>query len=206
MKAPLFALLLLALAACQQAESPLAKTEPAELILQPAQTERGINVVIEIPAGTNRKIEYDKDSRQFKTDQRDGQDRIIDFLPYPGNYGFIPSTLMGKAEGGDGDALDVLLLAETLPTGSLVEAIPIGALKLMDEGELDTKIIAIPVDTSLQIIRPSGYQDFSIRYDGAKHIIESWFLYYDGLGQNTFAGWMDEKEALEAVKRWSVDQ
>lgn len=206
MKAPLFALLLLALAACQQTEAPLAKTEAAELILQPAQTARGINVVIEIPAGTNRKIEYHKDSRQFKTDQRDGKDRIIDFLPYPGNYGFVPSTLMGKAEGGDGDALDVLLLAEALPTGSLVEAIPIGALNLMDEGELDTKIIAIPVDTSLQIIRPSGYQDFSIRYDGAKHIIESWFLYYDGLGQTTFAGWMDEKEALEAVKRWSVDQ
>lgn len=181
---------------CQPAETPI---DPKAY---PAQTENGIHVIVEIPAGTNRKIEYQGPEAGFATDQRDGQDRIIDFLPYPGNYGFIPSTLMNKSEGGDGDAIDVLLLCATLPTGTVIEARPIGALQLLDEGALDTKIIAIPTDTTLQTLAPESFTDFSIRYDGARHIIETWFLYYDGLGTNTFEGWIDETETLALIARY----
>ena len=79
----------------------------------PTYTEQGINVVVEIPAGTNHKIEFDKKNKKFVVDQKNGKDRIIDFLPYPGNYGFIPSTYMDPAVGGDGDALDVLVIGES---------------------------------------------------------------------------------------------
>jgi inorganic pyrophosphatase len=137
-----------------------------------ATTDAGIQVVVEIPAGTNHKIEYDKDSGRFIVDQKDGKDRVINFLPYPANYGYIPGTVVGLEEGGDGDALDVLLLSEALPTGTVIEAIPIAALELLDEGQRDTKIIAVPVDTSLQIIRATDYRSFMIEYDGARHIIE----------------------------------
>ena len=47
----------------------------------PTYVEQGINVVVEIPAGTNHKIEYDKENKEFVVDQRNGKDRIIDFLP-----------------------------------------------------------------------------------------------------------------------------
>ena len=86
----------------------------------PTYTEQGINVVVEIPAGTNHKIEYDKENKEFVVDQKNGKDRIIDFLPYPGNYGFIPSTYMDPAIGGDGDALDVLVIGESVPTGTVI--------------------------------------------------------------------------------------
>lgn len=175
---------------------------PADPEAYPARTPNGINVVVEIPAGTNIKIEYQKDSQRFKADQRDGKDRQIDFLPYPGNYGFIPSTQMDKAAGGDGDPVDVLLLCAALPTGTVVEARPIGALQLMDEGELDTKVIAIPTDATLQTITPEDFTDFSIHYDGARHIIETWFLYYDGLGTNTFEGWLDESKTLALIAHY----
>jgi inorganic pyrophosphatase len=169
----------------------------------PATTANGINVVVEIPAGTNHKIEYNKEQKKFINDQKEGKDRIIKFLPYPGNYGYIPSTLMDKARGGDGDAVDVILLSESLPTGTVVEALPIAALELLDEGEADTKIVAIPIDSSLQIIPASDFITFSINYDGAKHIIENWFLYYDGLGTNKFKAWKDEKYAMKLIKSWS---
>ena len=86
--------------------------------LQAFSEQGNIQAVVEIPAGTNRKIEFDKEDHIFKTDQRNGKDRIINFLPYPGNYGFIPSTKSNVEKGGDGDALDVLILSERLETGT----------------------------------------------------------------------------------------
>jgi len=169
----------------------------------PAATEQGINAVIEIPAGTNHKIEFDKQLSSFQNDKRNGKDRIISFLPYPGNYGFIPSTNMPREEGGDGDPLDVMVLCEAQPTGTVMKVLPVAALLLEDEGEADTKIIAVPVDTSLQVIPVQDFRSFSIDYDGAKHIIETWFLYYDGLGTNEFKGWKDETYARELVKKWN---
>jgi inorganic pyrophosphatase len=58
-----------------------------------------LNAVIEIPAGTNTKYEYDKQRLEFKPDLRDGQTRRVDFLSYPLNYGFIPSTKMANLTG-----------------------------------------------------------------------------------------------------------
>ncbi|MEM1216335.1 MAG: inorganic diphosphatase, partial [Bacteroidota bacterium] len=105
-----------------------------------ATTDGVVNMIVEIPAGTNRKVEFDYEMGIFKTDQKNGKDRIIDFLPYPGNYGFVPGTLMDKARGGDGDALDILVLSEAQPTGSLLSVRMLGALVLRDRGEIDTKL------------------------------------------------------------------
>lgn len=191
------------LAACTPNTEEGSSTAPRDL---PAFTERGVNAVIEIPAGTNHKVEYNKATDNFATDQRAGKDRVIDFLPYPGNYGFIPGTNLEEAAGGDGDALDVLVISEALPTGSVIEVRPIALLRLRDEGQQDDKVIAIPADSSRQVIDPKDYLDFSLRYDGAKHIIENWFLYYDGLGTATFEGWADEKAARRAIEQQSTSQ
>lgn len=59
-----------------------------------------LQMIVEIPAGTNKKIEYDKNLDDFFIDKIDGVDRVINFLPYPGNYGFIPSTKIDKERGG----------------------------------------------------------------------------------------------------------
>lgn len=193
---------ILALYSCKPKPGNQAVSDYQQL---PTFTERGIQVVVEIPAGTNHKIEYDKKSLQFLNDQVDGQDRVVAFLPYPGNYGFIPSTYMDPERGGDGDALDVLVIGETQPTGTVVEAIPIAVLLLKDEGEIDSKIIAIPADSSLQIIQAKDFITFSIEFDGAKYIIENWFLYYKGLGVMEFLGWKDEHYAWEEIRKWALN-
>lgn len=168
-----------------------------------ALTEEGyLNAVIEIPAGTNKKIEYNKESKKFEIDQRDGKDRIINFLPYPGNYGYVPGTLMDKERGGDGDAVDILVLAESLPTGTVIAVRPIATLMLFDENEADTKLIAIPVDTTLQTMEVANFEHFMIDYDAARRMIEDWFMNYDGLGTNEFKGWENEKYARREVEKW----
>lgn len=168
------------------------------------ENNHGIHAVIEIPAGSNHKIEYNNENNRFENDSLDGQIRVINFLPYPANYGFIPSTLMDKSRGGDGDALDILVIAEHLETGTVVVVKPIATLLLSDDDELDTKIIAVPVDSSLQIISANDYMDFMTRYYGAANIIQNWFLNYKGQGKTTLIGWQDEQFARAEINKWKV--
>ncbi|MCK9478388.1 MAG: inorganic diphosphatase [Firmicutes bacterium] len=91
--------------------------------------------VIEIPKGGKKKYELDKESGMLILDRV-----LFTSTHYPTNYGFIPRTLSE-----DGDPLDVLVLCqEHLDIMTTVECYPIGVLKMIDNNEVDEKIIAIP--------------------------------------------------------------
>lgn len=91
--------------------------------------------VIEIPAGCKNKYEMDKETGLLRLDRV-----LYTSTHYPANYGFIPRTY---AE--DHDPLDVLVLCkETIVPMTLVECYPIGVLKMIDNDQVDEKIIAIP--------------------------------------------------------------
>ncbi|MEM1322299.1 MAG: inorganic diphosphatase [Bacteroidota bacterium] len=195
----LLALFSLLLSSCLQAPSGEAYTAATF-------TEKGIHAIIEIPAGTNAKVEFDVEEKRFAVDQEYGRDRIINFLPYPGNYGFIPGTLMDKERGGDGDALDILVIAPSVETGTLVEVRPIGALMLRDREEIDTKIIAVPLDSALNVIAADDYQTFVVKYHAAHQIIQNWFLNYKGPGEMELLGWRDEQYAMREIQKWTLHQ
>tara|TARA_B110000902_G_scaffold26670_1_gene28989 strand:- start:6937 stop:7536 length:600 start_codon:yes stop_codon:yes gene_type:complete len=166
----------------------------------PFETSNNIfNAVIEIPAGTNKKYEYNNKTKTFEIDKKDGQDRIINFLPYVGNYGFIPSTYSDPKKGGDGDALDVLILSESSVIGTVVEIRPIAMLKLIDEGEIDYKIIAVPNNVNQQILKVKTYNEFSKNFPEIKTIIELWFLNYNKTESAKIQGWVNEIEAINEV-------
>ena len=171
----------------------------------PSRTGDYLNVIVEIPAGTNHKIEYHPGTGYVNDTLADGAQRIINFLPYPGNYGFVPSTLMDLSRGGDGDALDILVIGESLPTGTQVSVQPIATLLLRDRGEIDTKIIAVPADSSAQVYRADNFLDFSLGNDAAKRIIETWFLNYKGQGAVELLRWEDEAYAWREVAKWATD-
>ena len=102
-----------------------------------ADKEAGIlNVVIDIPAGSNNKYEYDHEMGCFVLD------RVVHHsMFYPFNYGFLPQTLSK-----DGDPCDVCLYTTNpLFTGCVVKARPIGILYTSDDAGEDPKIIAVPV-------------------------------------------------------------
>lgn len=91
---------------------------------------------IEIPKGSKNKYELDKETGLLKLD------RILSTsVQYPANYGFIPKTYAK-----DDDPLDVLILCqETIGQGIIVEVKPIGVMIMQDGGQLDEKIIAVPI-------------------------------------------------------------
>ena len=93
--------------------------------------------VIEIPKGSRKKYELDKETGYIILDRV-----LYTSTHYPANYGFIPRTY-----GDDNDPLDVLLIcAEDLEPLTLVRAYPIGVITMVDNGSRDEKIIAIPLN------------------------------------------------------------
>lgn len=180
------------------------REDEAQLYTLPAFSDSGVHAVIEIPAGTNHKIEYDPAAGRFVNDTLRGKKRVVNFLPYPGNYGFIPSTLMDKARGGDGDALDILVLSESVPTGTVLSVKPIAALLLSDQGELDTKIIAVPLDSALRIMPIEEFSQFITEYSAVQQIIQEWFLSYKGFGQTRLLGWKNSRFARREIEKWAL--
>lgn len=83
-----------------------------------------------------KKYEIDKETGFLKLD------RILNTsFVYPANYGFIPLT---HCE--DNDPLDVFVLSqEILEPMVIVQCRPIGVIKMIDNGELDEKIISVPI-------------------------------------------------------------
>ena len=171
----------------------------------PAISQEGAyTAVIEIPAGTTAKREYSYAHNNFPIDIKNDRPRYIDFIGYPGNYGFIPGTLMNEEQGGDGDALDVLVLGKPLPTSSYLYIEPIAIIQLLDNGEQDDKLIAVPLDDSLKTINAHTFDELIMRYPAVQQIIEIWFANYKGAGEMQVIGWQNEVLAKEAIEKWLV--
>ncbi len=104
----------------------------------PAQPKPGVvNVLIEIPAGSKNKYEFDKDLQAFALDRV-----LFASVQYPFDYGFIPNTLAD-----DGDPLDGIVIMDqpTFP-GCVIAARPIGMLEMIDGGDRDEKLLCVPVE------------------------------------------------------------
>ena len=119
--------------------------------------------VIEIPKGSKKKYELDKETGLIILD------RVLHTSThYPANYGFIPRTY-----GDDGDPLDVLVLcSEEIDPLTLVRCYPIGVIKMTDGGSLDEKIIAIPFGDPTY----NGYRDIG---ELPKHIFEEMMHFFE---------------------------
>ena len=149
--------------------------------------------VIEIPKGSKKKYELDKETGLIMLDRI-----LYTSTHYPANYGFIPRTY-----GDDGDPLDVLLLcAEPLEPMSLVRAYPIGVISMMDNGRSDEKIIAIPFNDP-------NYNMYKNIDQLPKHIFEEmrhFFTVYKNLeNKETAVDEVQDREAAVAIIKAAID-
>jgi len=156
-------------------------------------TPKEVNVIVEIPRGSKNKYEIDKETGLIALDRamHTAQD-------YPFDYGFIPQSFWD-----DNDALDVILLTTyPLALGILVNARPVGLMNMVDSGDNDDKIIAVPVDDP----RWDEVKDIS---DVNKHTIkemEHFFSTYKKIQNKEVAvtGFQNYKAAREAIIRGLV--
>jgi inorganic pyrophosphatase len=147
-----------------------------------------INVIVEIPKGSQNKYEYDKKTDMIKLD------RVL-FSPifYVGDYGMIPQTLSE-----DGDPLDVLVLV-TNPTypGILIEARPIALLKMSDGSNTDNKVLCVARNDP----RYSRYKDIKdIEKHTLKEISHFFQTYKDLEGKKVnVIGWKNANGAKKVI-------
>ncbi|KGD83781.1 inorganic pyrophosphatase [Pantoea sp. PNA 14-12] len=102
---------------------------------QPETLPDAFYAVTEIPAGGIIKYETDAKTGFIVADRFQSMP-----VAYPANYGSLTQSL-----GGDNDPLDVIFYTRApLAPGTLIKLRPIGVLKMIDGGEVDDKIVAVP--------------------------------------------------------------
>jgi inorganic pyrophosphatase len=144
--------------------------------------------VIEIPLDGTQKFEYDKQLHVFKLDRN-----LHSPVHYPGDYGFIPSTLSD-----DGDPLDVLVMVPAPSfSGCVQEVRPIGLLEMLDQGTLDEKVLAVGKNNP-RFTNVWNYTD--IYPHVLKEITHFFSIYKDLEGKRVeIKGWRDAAYARDRV-------
>ncbi len=151
--------------------------------------EDSFTCVIEIPKGSNCKYELDKTTGLLRLDRV-----LYTATNYPANYGFIPRTFAQ-----DNDPLDVLVLCqESLAPLCLVEAKPIGMIRMVDQGYIDEKIIAVPYGDPFF----NGYDELKELPDFLGNEIRHFFRVYKTLeGKKTnVTAICDRQEAIRTIR------
>ena len=147
-----------------------------------------VNAVIEIPRGQTNKYEYDKELHVFRLDRN-----LYSPVHYPGDYGFIPSTLSD-----DGDPLDVLVLVDAPSfTGCVMTVRPIGFLEMVDQGQGDEKVLAVGTNNPIY----KEVHDYADLYPHLLREIEHFYTIYKELEAKTtrIKGWHDAGRARKIV-------
>lgn len=149
-----------------------------------------VYAIIEVPKGSRNKYEYSKTAGVIKLDRV-----LYSPLHYPGDYGFIPQTYFD-----DGDPTDILVMMNeaTFP-GCVVEARVLGILKMIDKGELDYKVLAVPATDP-------NFEHIQTFEDIPKHFlneVQHFFMTYKQLeGVNVEnQGWGDTKETHQQITK-----
>ena len=163
-------------------------------IKHPNNFPKNINAVVEIPKGTNTKYEYNHKEGFFFYDRC-----LLSPMIYPSSYGFIPKTM---AE--DNDPLDVLIYnGVPIDRGVVVSCRPLGYLSMIDNGEKDHKILAIPTS---HIKNYTELEDIDNLF---LELCENFFKNYKKLSNfnrsevETF-GWRDRKSAEELIQQCTI--
>lgn len=151
-----------------------------------------INVIIEIAAH--------KDPVKYEIDKGTGAMFVDRFLGtamyYPCNYGYVPQTLSL-----DGDPVDVMVVAPLpIQSGAVIKCRPIGVLKMEDDGGIDAKVLAVPIDKLTQLYR--NVDNFRDMPEETLDRLAHFFEHYKDLEKGKWVkigGWEGVEEAKQEI-------
>jgi len=175
-----------------------------------------VTTYIEVVPSDTVKYELDKATGILKVDRPQRFSNVC-----PSLYGFIPRTFCGVQVGrfcaekvgrsdimGDGDPLDICVLTEKdIPHGNiLLQAIPIGGLRMIDKNEADDKIIAVMRDDAVY----GNWREMSDCPASLIDRLRHYFLTYKqppGTAEHRveITHVYDRQEAYEVIRRSRVD-
>jgi len=174
-----------------------------------------LNAIIEIPKETMAKMEVatDEEFTPIKQDMKKG--KLRDY-PYNinWNYGMLPQTWEDpdvknpevENMAGDNDPVDIVEIgSKSHPMGSVIKVKPLGIYAMIDDGELDWKVIVLDV-TDPKAALVNDVTDVEAHFPGQLDAILTWFRDYkipDGKGANKFGladKCMNKAYTMEVIK------
>jgi len=169
------------------------------------------NAVIEIPKMTKAKMEVATKEANNPIAQDIKKGKLRDYHgPIFWNYGCLPQTWEDPNVEhpelkcfGDNDPIDVVEIgSKSLPMGTVAEVKPLGVLAMIDDGELDWKVVCIATDDELA----SSYNDIGDVPEAVLAGIREWFRWYKTPDDKPLNGfgfdekWLDAKMAKEVIE------
>jgi inorganic pyrophosphatase len=148
--------------------------------VSPVNSDDTLNGYVEIRSGESTKWEFRIPLNRLEVD------RVIpaELGGYPTNYGFIPQTISY-----DGDPADVLVLGPPVKNTEIVTGRIIGIMRMMDDGDLDSKIVISPLDDR----GLPRYKLHDSNREEIRRFFDSYKLHQGKVTQ--VSGWGDEAEA-----------
>ena len=150
-----------------------------------------VNVVVEVPAGSRNKYEYEPELGVIM------RDRVLPGnVRYPADYGFIPSTVSV-----DGEPLDAVVAAyDPVFAGCLVRARVVGTLQMGGEGGTEPNIFCVPDDDA----RFDDIETLEDLPEQNRRELENFFVTFSQLEGDEEAevqGWLGLEETYEVIRQ-----
>lgn len=167
------------------------------------------NMLVEIPKMTKAKMEVATKEEGNPIAQDIKKGNLRDYHgPIFWNYGCIPQTWEDPNEEhpelkvfGDDDPIDVVEIgSKALGMGSVTEVKALGVIAMIDDGELDWKVLAVAVDDPLA----SEYSDIDDVPDAIKDGVREWFRWYKTPDDKPLNGFGFDEKFLNAAEARDV--
>lgn len=156
-----------------------------------ASARQSVDAVVITPAGSSLEFTADPANDEDLSGQNYRNESVILYLPFPANMGVIK---------GETEELSVIILAPSFKSGTELPILPIGLFEFLERGERVQKVIAIPADPTLQVIKSPTLEQLTYNYPGVTEILKIWFTNHSGDGLIEFLSLEDEKAALRRVR------
>jgi inorganic pyrophosphatase len=162
------------------------------------------NMIVEIPKMTKPKMEVATKEANNPIAQDEKKGKLRDYHgPIFWNYGCLPQTWEDpNAEHpelkcfGDNDPIDVVEIGSTaLAMGSVTEVKVLGVLAMIDDGELDWKLLAVAKDDPLF----AEYNDIDDVPASIKDGVREWFRWYKTPDDKPLNGFGFDEKYLNAA-------
>lgn len=181
----------------------------------PLELEGGLyNMLTEIPKMSKEKMEVATkvEGNPIMQDEKKGKARLY-HGPIFWNYGCLPQTwedpnVKGDADVGgafgDDDPVDVVEIGKaSLAMGSFTAVKILGCLSMIDDGELDWKMIAISAEDEFAD-KINDVDDIEEYYPGTVSGVREWFRWYKTPDDKPVNGFGHGEKALGAAKAKEV--
>jgi inorganic pyrophosphatase len=164
-----------------------------------------IQAVVEAPAGTDYPVNYNLDTDRFEVELEKDTLGNLETIPNPCNIGFIPSTLVSEGNQHDNEAIEVLILAEPLETGDVIEIQPVGMVTIRINEQPGHLIVAVPCDKEYQTINAGNLAELNSKYPEIFTILGDWIRSSDPEHTAQVVSWQDEMMAVKFIETWAVN-